>query len=53
VGDWNGDGKTEIGMTNGITWYLDDNGNGTWEGSAIDKQGFFGITNWTPVIGKW
>jgi hypothetical protein len=28
VGDWNGDGKTETGVTNSVDWYLDYNGNG-------------------------
>jgi len=53
VGDWNGDGKTEIGVTNSVDWFLDSNGNGTWDGPTVDKHGYFGITGWTPVVGKW
>jgi len=53
VGDWNGDGKTEIGVTNSVDWYLDSNGNGAWDGQTVDKHGYFGITGWTPVTGKW
>jgi hypothetical protein len=41
AGDWNGDGKSEIGIfrlipPNGY-WYLDVNGNGRWDGPAADK----------------
>jgi len=53
VGDWNGDGKTEVGITNSVDWYLDYNGNGLWDGVAVDKLGYFGITGFTPVVGKW
>ena len=28
TGDWNNDGKTDIGVTNGQQWYLDWNDNG-------------------------
>jgi hypothetical protein len=52
VGYWNGDGKTEIGVTNGMNWYLDYNGNGTWDAGA-DKAYTFGAPGCTPVIGKW
>ncbi len=30
VGDWNGDGKTNIGIFRNGTWYLDVNGDGLW-----------------------
>ncbi|GFE59357.1 carboxypeptidase regulatory-like domain-containing protein [Geobacter sp. AOG1] len=55
VGDWNGDGKTEIGVfINGI-WYLDMNGNGQWDGEGIDVRGVFGagVPNAIPVVGDW
>jgi hypothetical protein len=53
VGDWNGDGKTEIGVTDGINWYLDYNGNGVWDGPAIDNKSYFGIAGYTPIVGDW
>ncbi len=31
VGDWNGDGKTKIGIFRNGTWYLDADGNGIYE----------------------
>lgn len=39
VGDWNGDGKTKVGVYRPSegTFYLDYNGNGTWEGCTTDK----------------
>ena len=30
VGDWNGDGKTEIGIYQNGAWYLDYDGSGNW-----------------------
>ena len=51
-GDWNGDGKIEIGVTNGQTWYLDSNGNGAWD-NGVDNAYSFGAPGATPVVGKW
>ncbi len=55
AGDWNGDGKTEIGVFIDGIWYLDMNGNGQWDGEGIDVRGVFGvgIPNAKPVIGDW
>ncbi len=43
VGDWNGDGKSEIGIYKDTVWYLDWNGNGAWD-ADIDKVYNFGAT---------
>jgi PKD repeat protein len=43
----------KIGVTNGITWYLDSNGNGVLDGPLVDQQAFFGIAGYTPVVGDW
>ncbi len=56
VGDWNGNGKTKIGIYQDGYWYLDTNGNGQWDGEAGgDTLGVFGIglTNAVPVTGDW
>jgi len=54
VGDWDGDGKSEIGLYRQGTWYLDMNGNGVWDGAVIDKQiNNFGNSNDIPVVGDW
>jgi PKD repeat protein len=54
VGDWNGDGRTKIGVTDGINWYLDTNGNGVWDGPSVDQHGFFGIPPaYKPIVGDW
>jgi hypothetical protein len=46
VGDWNGDGRTDVGFIHnwgwGWGWYLDGNGNGVWEGCSVDRCFFFG-----------
>jgi len=54
-GDWNLDGRTEIGVFRPSThqFYLDYNGNGVWNGAAIDRQYNFGIAGDIPVSGDW
>ena len=51
VGDWNGLGKTEIGVYKDGSWYLDTNGDGAF-GSG-DKGNSFGQSGWTSIVGKW
>jgi hypothetical protein len=55
TGDWNGGGKTKIGVYQNGHWYLDTNGNGQWDGEATDQFAIFGIglTNAVPVAGDW
>ncbi|MDX8551787.1 hypothetical protein, partial [Methanospirillum purgamenti] len=53
TGDWNGDGKTSIGVFRGRTWYLDYNGNGVWNGPTVDRQYTFGLVGDVPVTGVW
>jgi len=50
VGDWNGDGVDEIGVFRNGMWYLDLNGNGIWEGPAVDRQYTFGLAGDIPVL---
>ena len=50
VGDWNGDGKTEIGINHDGAWYLDMAGTGN---AASATYFGFGGPGWTPVVGKW
>jgi len=56
VGDWNGDGKSEIGLyrpSNGF-WYMDVNGNGLWDGRPTDWQiNQFGSPGDIPIVGDW
>ena len=54
-GDWNDDGRTEIGVFRNSThlFYLDYNGNGAWNNASVDRQYNFGITGDKPVTGKW
>jgi len=53
IGDWNGDGYSDIGVWRNGTFYLDANGNGVWDGSLIDFQFSFGLSNDTPLVGDW
>jgi PKD repeat protein len=55
TGDWNADGRTEIGVYRPSThlYYQDYNGNGVWNGALIDKAYNFGITGDLPVSGDW
>jgi hypothetical protein len=53
TGDWNGDGKDDIGIfrpSNSI-WSLDSNGNNAWDGS--DKSLGWGVPGDLPVVGDW
>ena len=52
VGDWNGDGKTKIGVFRNGSWYLDANGNNTWE-PGVDAAISFGMAGDIPVVGDW
>jgi hypothetical protein len=54
-GDWNDDGKDEIGIYRPSThmFYLDYNGNGAWNGAVTDRQYTFGIAGDVPVTGDW
>ncbi len=53
VGDWNGDGKTKIGVYVDGFWFLDYDGSYTWDGGAADKVAGWGWTGTTPVVGDW
>ena len=55
VGDWNGDGISEIGVYMDGLWYLDKNRSWQWDGEPADQYGVFGIglTDVVPVPGKW
>jgi len=55
-GDWGNRGASSVGVfrpSNGY-WYLDANGNGQWDGCAIDRcWGPFGLSTDQPVVGDW
>jgi hypothetical protein len=56
TGDWNNDGKTEIGYYQpgaGGVFRLDYNGNGKWNGPAVDRVYLLGTTGSVPVTGYW
>jgi len=56
AGDWTGTGTAKIGVFDPSTglWELDLNGNGRWDGCAIDAcLGPFGQPGDLPVVGKW
>lgn len=57
VGDWNGDGRTKIGFYNNGSWALDANGNGTFDGTGIGQDRFYGFggngVGEIPLLGDW
>jgi len=54
VGDWNGDGFSEIGIKRGSQWFLDNNFNGTWDGCLVDRcVNEWGAAGDLPVGGLW
>jgi hypothetical protein len=56
VGDWNASGPAKVGVYRKSTgtWYLDQNGTGTWDGCITDKCILWGgdATD-TPMVGDW
>jgi hypothetical protein len=50
-GDWNGDGRTKMGVYLNGTWMLDYDGNGILDGN--DKIVYLGGPGYTPVVGDW
>ncbi len=54
VGDWNGDGKSKVGLfRQGSTWLLDYNGNGVFEAGIDKTYSFGGAAGDVPVVGDW
>ena len=56
VGDWNGSGVSKLGLfaSDTFEWFLDANGNGTWDGCQIDIcSQAFGVSIDLPVVGQW
>jgi serine-aspartate repeat-containing protein C/D/E len=51
VGDFNGDGKDEVGVFYKGEWFLDLNGNGQWD--AEDLWAKLGDEHDRPVAGDW
>jgi hypothetical protein len=55
AGDWDGTGNTRIGEYKDGVWYLDLNGNGTWDGTPADGMYTFGVglAGAVPITGDW
>ncbi|QDU25163.1 Serine-aspartate repeat-containing protein D precursor [Anatilimnocola aggregata] len=51
VGDWNGDGKSELGIYYKGEWFLDVNGNGVWDEGDLWAK--LGTEADKPVVGDW
>jgi len=51
TGDWNGNGKTKIGIFHNGQWYLDLNGNGLWD--SDDLWASLGKDTDQPIAGDW
>ena len=54
VGDWNGDGRTKVGLfRQGFFWILDTNGNGVFEQGVDQTFAFGGVAGDIPIVGDW
>ena len=54
VGDWNGDGRSKVGLfRQGFLWILDTNGNGIFDSGVDQAFPFGGIPGDVPVVGDW
>ena len=55
VGDWNGDGRDEVGLLRAAgdlgEFILDSNGNGAWD--PTDRTYAYGLASDTPIVGDW
>jgi protocatechuate 3,4-dioxygenase beta subunit len=51
AGDFNGDGRTEIGVFLDGEWFIDINGNGLWD--EDDLWASLGTEGDLPVVGDW
>ena len=51
VGDWNGDGHDSVGVYVDGQWYLDRNGDGTWDEDDLWAE--LGKPSDQPVAGDW
>ncbi len=51
AGDFNGDGRSELGIYRQGTWWLDLNGNGRWDEDDLWVQ--LGQPGDRPVVGDW
>ena len=52
-GDWNGDGKSKIGIYKSGIWYLDLNGDGVYSEGVATAYSFRGEAGWKNVTGDW
>jgi serine-aspartate repeat-containing protein C/D/E len=51
AGDFNGDGRTDLGVYVDGEWFLDVNGNGQWDSDDLWAQ--LGSRQDRPVVGDW
>ena len=53
VGDWNGDGKSDIGIFLNGNWWLDTNEDGVFDSGDAQFTFGFGGGDVVPVVGDW
>ena len=54
VGDWNGDGRSKIGLfRSGFLWILDTNGNGVFDSGSDQVIAYGGVGGDVPIVGDW
>ena len=53
TGAWDGSGGDKLGVYSNGVWYLDMNGNGSWDGASVDRTTTFGFSGAKPMGGKW
>ena len=59
VGDWNGNGKTKVGIYRNGFWILDYNGNGVYDyDGTLANDRFYGLggttaNGYVPIVGDW
>jgi hypothetical protein len=54
AGDWDGDGRSEVGVfRGGNTFMLDSNGNRTWDGPGVDMEFTAAVSGGRPAVADY
>ena len=55
IGDWDGTWSSKVGVfrPSDGTFYLDQNGSGTWDGCGVDRCFQIGMNGDVPLVGDW
>ena len=53
AGDWNGDGKDELGVYTQGVWFRDADNSHLWNAANQQALAYYGWSGALPVVGNW